>query len=65
MLFKESVKNIIEFTIAYLIDKMILKFLQNWLITHILKSDKQYTEFFLEIQKKAKKQGGWFAFLKN
>lgn len=45
--------------------KMILKFLQNWLITHILKSDKQYTEFFLEIQKKAKKQGGWFAFLKN
>lgn len=45
--------------------KMILKFLQNWLITHILKSDKQYTDFFLEIQKKAKKQGGWFAFLRN
>ena len=27
MLFKESVKNIIEFTIAYLIAKMIVKFL--------------------------------------
>lgn len=43
----------------------ILKYLQSWLINHILKSDKKYTDFFLQIQKKAKKNGGWFNFLKN
>lgn len=45
--------------------EIILKYLQNWLLTHILKSDKKYTDFFIAIQKKAKKSGGWFAFLKN
>lgn len=43
----------------------ILTYLQNWLINHILKSDKKYTDFFLKIQKKAKNSGGWFNFLKN
>lgn len=50
--------------VAIELDK-ILKYLQNWLINHILKSDKKYTDFFLKIQKKAKNSGGWFNFLKN
>jgi hemerythrin len=41
----------------------IFNFLENWLISHILKSDAEYTEFFLAIKKKAKKSGGWFSFL--
>lgn len=39
-------------------------FLQKWLINHIMKTDKVYTEFFIKIKNKAKKSGGWLSFLK-
>lgn len=38
--------------------EIILKYLQNWLLTHILKSDKKYTDFFIAIQKARKVVAG-------
>lgn len=39
--------------------KEIYDFLQKWLLTHIMKTDMKYTSFFIKIQDKAKKSGGW------
>lgn len=41
--------------------KEIFEYLQNWLLNHIMKSDKLYSEFFIKIQNKAKKSGGWLS----
>lgn len=41
------------------------QFLKKWLLGHIMKTDKQYTEFFLEVTRKAKKSEGLFGFLKK
>jgi len=56
---KERIKEEVEVLI-----KGILEFLQNWLIKHIMKSDKEYVEFFNKIQSKAKSSGGWLSFLR-
>lgn len=40
------------------------KFLKKWLLGHILKTDKEYTQFFLDVTRKAKKSSGFFSFLK-
>lgn len=37
----------------------VLMFLTRWLVEHIQRSDKEYTTFFLDIKKKAKKSGWW------
>lgn len=43
----------------------IIHFLKTWLLNHIMKGDKEYSQFFLKIQSKAKESGGWMSFLKN
>lgn len=40
-------------------------FLKKWLLGHIMKTDMQYTDFFLAVTRKAKKSEGFFSFLKK
>ena len=37
--------------------KEIYSFLSNWLITHIMKTDREYTPFFDKVRKKASSGG--------
>lgn len=35
--------------------------LSKWLVSHILKTDKDYSSFFLKIKEKASNKGGWLS----
>lgn len=41
------------------------QFLKKWLLGHIMKTDTEYTKFFLDITRKAKKGSGLFGFFKS
>lgn len=43
--------------------KGIYEFLTNWLLGHIVHSDREYVDFFLRIKEKAKSKGGWLKML--
>jgi hemerythrin len=42
----------------------VISFLQKWLLSHILKEDREYIEFFSKAQEKAQQKEGWLSFLK-
>jgi hemerythrin len=35
--------------------------LQKWLVNHIMKTDKDYSSFFLKVKEKAAHKGGWLS----
>lgn len=35
--------------------------LEKWLVNHIMKTDKDYSSFFLKVKEKAATKGGWFS----